>query len=831
MKRYISIVIILVTSFLPTFYANSITNPDSLKNLLCDENTIEQYRFRIKLGDLYITDSPAVAYNHYYHSQNIAEQLKQDTLIALSLNKMGLSKLKTDDYPLSKDYFTRSLAIYEHYKLTDKIAYLNYYLGLSEYYQGNYEQSIKNYQKALKSFTSSGNIKLEANIYQNMGLVHDDLENDSLALVYYKKALKINEKLGEKADIAGLTQNIGLSHIHDGNLDLALTYIQKSYKIFEELKDSEGIGISLSNIGLVFQKQGKYKKALENYQKSLEVFTESDFLIGKIYALHNVGTSYSDLKDYSTALEYYRKSIDVSSRIGHVPGIMTNYEAISKLYDETGDYKSSLEYYILYDNLKDSINSVDAKNKISEMEAIYKLGLMDSELSSKSIELIQQRRQKKIFIAGSFILLILLIFSALAYNQKNIAEKELNRHKVNLEELVKQRTQELNFEINERRIAEESDKLKSAFLANMSHELRTPMNAIIAFTNFLKDKTVSADKREEYVNYITTAGESLLHLIDDIIDIAKIESKELTIKRKSCNITNLSIELFHVFTELKKKKNKDGIELIINPVCYKNSVTVKTDPYRLKQILSNLLENALKYTSKGYVEFGYEISEVSVLFYVRDTGIGIHSSKFEYIFERFSQIDHTTEKQFGGTGLGLAITKNLVELMRGKIWLESRLNKGTTFYFTIPSDDMTIKPFSDSLPITSGKPASFFDYNWNGRTILVAEDEELNYKVLESALCRTNARVVRANNGFEAVDLIKDNNIDMVLMDIQMPGMDGYKATQEIKKINSKIPVIAQTSFAMEGEKEKCIMAGCDDYLSKPLNLNILFGTISRYFN
>lgn len=829
MARYISILIFFVTSCFSSINAGYVTYSDSLKVLLCDENTAHQFRLRIKLGDYFLADSPHIAFNYYVEAQRIALLLALDTLNALSLSNMGLCKLQTDDYPESKNYFSQALDIYVNYNLPDKIASIHYHIGLADYYQGNYEQSIKNYQKALKSFISSGNRQLEANTYQNIGLVHHDLENDSDALEYYKKALKINESTGKKDNIAGLTQNIGLLYIKNENLDLAMDYIQKSLNIYEELDNTEGVGISLSNIGLIYQKQEKYHQALINYQKSHEVFTNIGFIIGEIYALHNVGTSYTDLKIYTKALEYYEKSLELASQKGHVQGIMANYEALFNLYKDMGNFKSSLDYYILFDDLKDSINSVETKNKIAEMEAFYKLGLMDNELSRKSIELRQLRTQKKVFIAGSAVLLILLVFGVIAYNQKIVAEKELNEHKSNLEKLVKQRTKELNIEISERKIAEKSDKLKSAFLANMSHELRTPMNAIIAFTNFIKDKEISLEKRDEYINYITTAGESLLHLIDDIIDIAKIESKELTISKSLCNITHLSIELLNIFTELKKKKNKQSIELILNPECFRNNLVIITDPNRLKQILSNLLENALKYTIGGFVEFGFELSDLNILFYVKDTGIGIPRAKFEYVFERFSQIDQSIEKPFGGTGLGLAITRNLVELLGGKIWLESEVGIGSTFYFTIPANELSIKPFSDSEPIKKGKTIAFYDNNWRGKTILVAEDEDLNYKVLESALCRTNARVVRANNGFEAIEQIKNTHIDLVLMDIQMPRMDGYKATQEIKKINNKIPVIAQTSFAMEGEKEKCIIAGCDDYLSKPLNMNALFGAINKY--
>ena len=829
MRKIFLIYIIILSNWTLAAFVNAETNVDSLKALLCDEKVHHQFNLRIKIGDYYMVDSPARAANYYSEAQKIARQLKNDTMEARAFACIGLSKLETDDYPESENNLQYALEIYEKFGLQDKIALIHYNLGLVDYYRGNYEEAIRNYQKALKVFKIIDDRQQEANTYQNIGLIHHALENDALALDYYKRALEINEALEKKTNIAGITQNIGLLYIKSEHFDSAIDYILKSMKIYEELNEDESIGISLSNIGLIYQKQQKYQKALGNYQKSLEVFTRIDFPYGKIYALHNVGTSYADLKNHERALDYYNKSLELSRDKGHVPGVIINYEAMSNLYSDIGDYQNSLEYYILYDELEDSINSVEARNQIAEMEAFYKIELMDNELSRKSQELMQQKRAKKIFLTGSLILIFLMVFMVIGYTQKNQAKKELGEHKHKLEKLVQQRTRQLDNEISERKIAEESDKLKSAFLANMSHELRTPMNAIIAFTNFIKDPNLSAEKREEYVNYITAAGESLLNLIDDIIDIAKIESKELTIHCSKCNITQLLNELHNIFTELKKKKNKNYIQLILDPYCLRNNTIVNTDPYRLKQILSNLLENALKYTTKGSVEFGYVQNEKQLEFYVKDTGIGIPKEKYEFIFERFSQIDQSVEKQFGGTGLGLAITKNLVHLLGGKIWIESIVNKGSTFYFSLPFEEIHIEPYSAKTSTRLQDSISFFDYKWDGKTILVAEDEDLNYKVLESALLRTNAKVLRANNGLEAVEQIRDNHIDLVLMDIQMPTMDGYKATQAIKRINHNIPVIAQTSFAMEGEKEKCLFAGCDDYMPKPLDLNELFNKINRY--
>jgi len=829
MRKIFLIHTIILSNCIFAAFIKADTDVDSLKALLCDEKVRHQFNLRIKIGDYYMVDSPAMASEYYWKAQKIARQLRNDTMEARAFSYVGLSKLETDDYVESEDNFRRALERYEKFGLQDKIALVNYNLGLVDYYRGNYEEAIRNYQKALKVFIQNKDRQKEANAYQNIGLIHHDLENDTLALDYYKKALKINEALEKKTNIAGLTQNIGLLYIKSEHFDSAVGYIRKSMKIYEELKEDESIGISLSNIGLIYQKQQQYQEALENYQKALDVFTRIDYPYGKIYALHNVGTSFADLKDYPKALDYYKRSLDLAKNKGHLQGIVINYEAMSNLYADIGEYEKSLDFYILYDELEDSINSVEARNQIAEMEAFYKIELMDNELARKNQELNQQKRAKKIFFTGSLILLFLLVFLVIAYVQKNEAKKELSEHKSELEKLVQKRTKQLDNEISERKVAEESDKLKSAFLANMSHELRTPMNAIIAFTNFLKDRNLPTERREEYVNYITAAGESLLHLIDDIIDIAKIESKELTIHSTRCNITQLLNELHNIFTELKKKRNKDTIQLILDPYSLRNNIFINTDPYRLKQILSNLLENALKYTNKGSVEFGYVQNEKHLEFYVKDTGIGIPEEKFDFIFERFSQIDQSVEKHFGGTGLGLAITRNLVNLLGGKIWIESIVNKGSTFYFTLPFKEIHIEPNSANKSTRSPDSISFFDYNWEGKTILIAEDEDLNYKVLESALSRTNAKVLRAINGLEAVEHIRGNHIDLVLMDIQMPTMDGYKATQAIKKMNHNIPVIAQTSFAMEGEKEKCLLAGCDDYLAKPLDLNELFGKINRY--
>ncbi|MBA7534633.1 Autoinducer 2 sensor kinase/phosphatase LuxQ [subsurface metagenome] len=426
------------------------------------------------------------------------------------------------------------------------------------------------------------------------------------------------------------------------------------------------------------------------------------------------------------------------------------------------------------------------------------------------------------------LLLTTLIIIYIAYRQKKASEIKIVSHKLDLENTLFEKTIELENEITERKVAEESDKLKSAFLANMSHELRTPMNAIIAFTNFLKDSDLADNKRDEFLEHITTAGDSLLRLIDDIIDTAKIEAKQLKISINPVNISRLIKETQRVYNKLKVKNNYTA-DLILHIDSQKDYI-INTDSIRVKQILNNLLENAFKYTKKGTIEFGFTHIDDFIKFYVKDTGVGIPEEKQAIIFERFSQIETDLNRKYGGTGLGLTISKNLSELLGGHLWVESTSGKGSTFYMQIPASGLRHVDVAKEKSVISN-PLINKDYNWESKTILIAEDEELNYKVLDSCLAKTKARIIRAIDGEEAVEICRNEKIDIVLMDIQMPVMDGYQATYEIKKINNNMPVIAQTSYVMANEKEKCLDAGCDDYITKPLDLETLLSKISIYLN
>jgi len=371
--------------------------------------------------------------------------------------------------------------------------------------------------------------------------------------------------------------------------------------------------------------------------------------------------------------------------------------------------------------------------------------------------------------------------------------------------------------------AEEADKLKSAFLANMSHEIRTPMNAIIGFADLLSQANLDDSERTDYLNIIKNSGDNLLNLIDDIIDLSKIEVEKVKIQKINFTVREVMLDLLSKFNQ----KKQACIELIYDNQEKDYDVSIYTDPNRYKQIMNNLLDNALKFTDSGFINFGYNIEDKKIEFYVKDTGIGISKDKQGIIFDRFRKVEDNNAKLYRGTGLGLTISKMLTELLDGVMSVESQLKKGSHFKFSLPYKK---RQLAKQINENGSKNVSLNELNWKNRKILIVEDEDLNYMFLEKLLANTGIEMIRASTGIEAIDAVKNENaIDLILMDIKLPEMDGLTATREIKKINPIIPVIAQTAYAMKGDREEIMEAGCDAYIAKPIKVEDLISKIDSY--
>jgi len=372
--------------------------------------------------------------------------------------------------------------------------------------------------------------------------------------------------------------------------------------------------------------------------------------------------------------------------------------------------------------------------------------------------------------------------------------------------------------------AEESDRLKSAFLANMSHEIRTPMNGILGFASLLKNPKLSGEMMNEYINIMEISGARMLNIINDLIDISKIESGQMKVVLSEFNINE---QAEYVYSFFKPEVERKGLLLLLKKGLPVNEAVINSDREKINAILVNLVKNAIKFTDKGTIVFGYKKSEDHLEFFVKDTGIGVEKNKLKAIFERFVQADLDGSKVYEGAGLGLSISKAYIEMLGGRIWVESELGKGTQFYFTIP---VLLSPDGKEI-IEETAYQSDKEIKINNIKMLIAEDEESTAKYLTIIFNDICKGILHVKTGDDAVEACRNNpDLDLVLMDIKMPGnTDGHEAVRQIREFNDKVVIIAQTAYAHASDREQALKAGCNDYISKPFNQKDIIQMLSKY--
>ncbi len=574
---------------------------------------------------------------------------------------------------------------------------------------------------------------------------------------------------------------------------------------------------------------GDYPVALEYNFKALEIFDKLGEKNGQALISGNIGEIYLVLAKDTTgstnpgkfipsgkqevlglAIQYLRKGASICRDISILGGVIEFSRNLATAYTIAGRYKEALQCSREYTTTQDSLYSRENIQKIALLETKKDKEIKEKEIEVQRLQLLAGRNEKRYYIAG---LSLLLMLSGGLYRRARTTRKTRKK----LEDKNRQIAAEKEHADMLRARAERSEQFKQQFLANMSHEIRTPMNAVSGMTDLLLEKKPRPDQLH-FLRVISRSSDILLHIIDDILDLSKLEAGKLELEAIDFSLEDT---IRHVRETLSFRAEEKGIHLTTSIDSNIPDVLIG-DPFRLNQVLLNLAGNARKFTEKGTVEINVvllksEAQHFSLLFKVVDTGIGIPADKLQSIFDSFRQAQSSDSRVYGGTGLGLSIAKQLVELHGGTIAVVSDVGRGSAFSFKLSFPEGSARKLAQKAREEQNADGSIL----NGLRILLVDDNEYNRMVaLETVRAKADVAIAEATNGQEAIDLLRKNDYDVVLMDIQMPVMNGLDATRYIRSKmpapKNKIPIIALTASLLRGDMNMCLAAGMDGYLPKP---------------
>jgi len=793
----------------------------------------------------------------FTYNQNTVDSLtiellkcKKDTTKIPILNKLAMNLYNTKPY-LCFEY--AELA----YKISQKENYKIHYietlnaLAVANWALGNYDKSLEYLFEKLKIHQQKNNNKEIAATLRSIAIIYNETGRYDFALDNLLEALKIKEYINDELEIAEIYNLIGVTYIQIDSIATAKKYWLKAMKLYVKNNQTLQISYIKNNLASVFKRNNQLDSALIFLNESLEVCitTNNNWSISQI--LKNIAEIYIKKDSILLAEKFYKRALNIAQENKLVKREMNILFSLSQLDTIKKDFKSAYNNYSQYVVLKDSIFSQEQDSSISELQIKY-----ETEKTEQENQLLKKSERIKSLIVTIISIVLILTMILLIFlwrlihtkqksnralitknneitKQNNIILKqteELNRqseelftHKNHLENIVKERTKEL-FSAKEKAV--ESDRLKTEFFHNMSHEVRTPLNGILGFTSMLLDPDLLIAERKQYMGIIQDSGHQLLQIIDDILEISRLQTKQVKISECSFCLNDVLTDLFYAFETITKEKN---VRLELNTTLPNNECIIISDKVKLRKIVHNLLINSIKFTDEGFIKFGYEIVNNEIIISVIDSGIGIRQKNHEIIFKRFSQEEKKLSDKVGGLGLGLSIARENAKLLGGNITLKSEKGKGATFFVTIPYKQGKKHSINNNI---RKKKILLSDPPYN-HTVLIVEDEEVNYIYLQTLLknnAELNCTILHANNGKEAVEICKDNHdIDIILMDLKMPTMNGFEATKLIKIFRPNLPIVAQTSYSTIEEQEKAISVGCEDFISKPISEETLVGIINKY--
>lgn len=697
----------------------------------------------------------------------------------------------------------------------------------------------------------------EADGVNNLAISFDVLGVYDSSLYYFLQALRIYEGINHKPGIARVLNNVGMVYQNLDSTRKSLDHHIRSYRMEEELGDTLGAAYSMIHIANLFTDLGKRDSALYFYNRSVDLLTEQNDKSGLTYSYVGLGEFYVSqdpqlaidylIKAKNIYLElnnqaglananlllgmahqnlspqdlvgiaYYQEALRLAKELGAKQVEALTLEKMAGWHEINGDLEEALAFFKQFKSLQDSIFNEEKASQITRIESQFESEKKDYQISILNANNRRQRELTYFLIGTTGIVLVLLGLLWRNYQGKIKALKLL----VDKNREIKSKNREIEIERNN---ATQATKAKTNFLSVMSHEIRTPLNAIIGLTHLLIDYPDQGDRKKNLAS-LKFSAENLLALINDILDYSKLEEGKAEIEAIQFNLKEILERILNSFAfkadekqiRLKAKYDADLPQIVTG------------DPTRFSQVLNNLLANAVKFTDVGSVTLDVDVLEPGkIQFGVIDTGIGIPSDKLGSIFDSFTQADEGVNRKFGGTGLGLAIAKQLVEAMGSELKVESIEDRGSKFYFTLDLETSSTASYQNRA---SGQRPSFT--SMKGVKVLLMEDYAVNVLVVTQFLNSWDIEVDVASNGVEGLQLMEQERYDLVLMDLEMPVMDGFEATEHIRKsaseVNRHVPVIAVTSSTSIAAKNKARAAGMNDFITKPFNPNELYKKIEKY--
>jgi signal transduction histidine kinase/CheY-like chemotaxis protein/Tfp pilus assembly protein PilF/HPt (histidine-containing phosphotransfer) domain-containing protein len=784
----------------------------------------------------------ALAYNNiasiYFSQKNVDEaasslkkaielrkQLDNKKELATSLKNLASTYFNSSQYDNAIDYYKQTSIVKKELGDLKGVNVCNYMVGNCLYFQGYYDRALQFYTQSMKKAEELGDENTVGGCLNNIGLIHQEEKSYDLAIEVFNRSLEINTKKDNKYGIALNMTNLASCHAGKKEYYKAIEYDSLALNLYQEINSPADIARAWTNMGNNYFSLKQYNKAETLLQKAIVL---SDSLGQKWdHALAQVHLSGIYLKKglLDQSIQYSIAALKIARSINARVVVKSAYDYLRQAYELKKDHVKAYEFAVKLYQLKDSLNNETKAKIISQLETKLKLETKEKEIQllTKSNEVLEkdkvllaksnqlkdlsieqkeaQQRYLVIFTIIGFAVSILLF---LLYRYIRKSNKQLS--------IAKEK-------------AESSEKIKQQFLANTSHEVRTPIHTIKGLT-FLLEQTTNETEQEEYIHLIRSTTNNLLVVINDILEVSKIEAGKVTLEHIEFMPSALLKELQASQHYLAREK---GIKLETN---WDETIPLVLvgDPVRLRQVLLNLINNALKFTESGTVTITAKCTKktndkVTIDFKVTDTGIGISEEKLNTIFGSFSQAETSTTRNYGGTGLGLTIVKQLVELQNGSVSVSSTLGKGSTFSFQL---DYPISE-KQELEITNTSLSDF--ESLNEVTALVVDDHPTSRMVTENILNSWGIKTDIASTGKEAIKKVQSNAFDIVFMDIQMPEMDGFEATQNIRKSNTKTPIVALSSLGIEKDKEKCLAVGMNGYIVKPYEPSEVYHTILRFTN